>query len=290
MNFLLFIGICGFSVISLFLILSILFSAPSGRQSLAKYHVHHPNAQNQSIYSKIQLLLANWLGNLPIQKLTNKIQPILEYDNKKRSAEMYLSDIVIKTAILMIISLIGGFILPQLFLVCFIVPVIIYYDEYKQLQQLIKTKKEKLEEDLPSFIGAVLSALETDRDVIRMISNYIPYAEPELKSELKITLSDMQSGNYEKALLRLDRRIASSHLSAVVRGLIGVIHGNDEKIYLQLLSHTIRQAELTKQKQRALKSKPKFLFAAVIVLLSSLVVVFGVVIIDLMAKSNQLFG
>ena len=290
MHILFVMAICICLFVAIFFILAALCAAPSGKQTLAAYRVRHPKSKKKSLWTKIQTTMAVWIENLPIKKYTAKIEPILRYDKAQRSAEMYLANMSIKMLSLVCIGLVAGVIFPAFFIVCIAGPILVYWDEYKQLQSISQKRKENIEKDLPSFLAAVLVGLSGDRDVVGMIRNYIPYASPELKAELQTTLLDMESGSYERALLRLEQRVCSSHMSAVVRGLIGVTRGNDERTYFQLLAHTIRQAELTRQKEKALKVKPRFMFAAGMVLVSSLLVIFGVMLIDLAGKSSQLFG
>ena len=276
--------------IAVFNLLSIICSAPSGKQTLAAYKIQHSKQKQTSVFDKVQTVAAVCISKMPIKPLIDKIQPLLEYDKKHRTAEEYLAGCLLKMVFITLLGIVGGFVFPPLFLVCMIAPAAIYYDEYSQLKSLNEKKREAIEKDLPSFVSAVLVSLSSDRDIVRMILTYIPYATFELKKELQITVSDMQSGNYERALMRLDQRVCSSHMSAVVRGLIGISRGNDERTYFQLLAHSIRQAELTRQKQKALKVKPKFMIAAGILLLSCLLLIFGVLLIDLSAKSKELFG
>ena len=52
----------------------------------------------------------------------------------------------------------------------------------------------------------------------------------------------MRSGNDEAALTRLEARVGSSALSDVVRGLIGILHGEDNGVYWANLSLKFSEA------------------------------------------------
>ena len=285
--FLLCMALCS---VGIFATLSILFSAPSKQQVWATYTTKNKNKQSISFQQKIETQIAIWISRLPLDRLQNKLQPVLEYDKKNRSPEQYLANCLLKVVVLFLSGCILAVVHPAFLLVSVIAPVAVYFDEYQNLKERQQTIKENLEKDLPDFLSAVLAELSHSRDIVRMMTNYLPYAGVELKKELQTTLADMQSGNYERALMRLDQRVVSSHLSAVVRGFIGVIHGNDETTYFQLLAHTIQQAQITRQKQKALKVKPKFLLAAILVLISFLVLFMGILFVDLSIKSKELFG
>lgn len=57
-----------------------------------------------------------------------------------------------------------------------------------------------------------------------------------MREELEITVADMRSGNQEVALTRLESRVGSTMLSDVTRGLISLIHGDDNSMYWAQLS------------------------------------------------------
>ena len=60
----------------------------------------------------------------------------------------------------------------------------------------------------------------------------------------------MRSGSYEAALTRFEARFNSPLLSDIVRGLIGVLRGDNGVHYFQMLSHDMKQLELQRLKQR----------------------------------------
>lgn len=67
----------------------------------------------------------------------------------------------------------------------------------------------------------------------------------------------MRSGSYETALTRFESRLNSPMLSDIVRGLISVLRGDDAVIYFAMLSHDMKQMELQKLKQQAMKIPAK---------------------------------
>ena len=60
----------------------------------------------------------------------------------------------------------------------------------------------------------------------------------------------MRSSSYEAALTRFEARLNSPMLSDVVRGLIGVLRGDNSVVYFQMLAHDFKQIELQKLKVR----------------------------------------
>ena len=99
-----------------------------------------------------------------------------------------------------------------------------------------KNGREKIEYELPRLVFNVEKTLTHNRDVVYMLESYAPNAGPELMHELEITVADMKSGNYEGAVTRLESRVGSSMMSDVCRGLIGILRGDDNKLYWTSLS------------------------------------------------------
>ncbi len=93
---------------------------------------------------------------------------------------------------------------------------------------------------------------ECGRDAERFRMN----AGESLSGELDILIADMRSSNYEAALTRFESRINSPMLSDVVRGLIGVLRGDDSAVYFQMLSHDFKQIELQRLKAEAQRKIP----------------------------------
>lgn len=56
---------------------------------------------------------------------------------------------------------------------------------------------------------------------------FAPAANQDLTYE---QIADMKTGNYENALIHFETRIGSPMLSDVIRGLIGVLRGDDQRI------------------------------------------------------------
>ena len=83
------------------------------------------------------------------------------------------------------------------------------------------------------------------------------YKRQEFGEELGVLVADMRSSSYEAALTRFEARLNSPMLSDVVRGLIGVLRGDNSVVYFQMLAHDFKQLELQKLKSEAQKIPPK---------------------------------
>ena len=135
--------------------------------------------------------------------------------------------------------------------------VMIYYKETGKAEEVLKEKREQIEGELYRFVSTISQELKNSRDVLSMLEHYKGNAGEDFRRELDIVCADMRSGSYEAALTRFEARMNSPQLSDVVRGLIGVLRGDDGAMYFQMLTHDFKQAELQRLKAKAAKIPPK---------------------------------
>ena len=132
-----------------------------------------------------------------------------------------------------------------------------YFKEINKADAMLKEKRETIEVQLPRFVATITQELKNSRDVLTILENFKHNANEQLGIELDILTADMRSSSYESALTRFESRINSPMLSDIVRGLIGVLRGDDGAVYFQMLSHDMKQLELQKLKAEASKVPPK---------------------------------
>lgn len=153
--------------------------------------------------------------------------------------------------------------IPCIFLFPLLVPVVVvlalllYFKENQKADETLKAKREEIEGELPRMVATMEQELKASRNVIGMLERFKGNAGPALTGELDILLADMRSSNYEAALTRFEARLNSPMLSDVVRGLIGVLRGDDSTVYFQMLAHDFKQIELQRLKAQAQKIPPK---------------------------------
>ena len=175
--------------------------------------------------------------------------------------------------------------LPLLSPVVVILAVFIYFKETQKADEKLKAKREEIEGELPRMVANIEQELKASRNVIGMLERFKINADPALTGELDILLADMRSSNYEAALTRFEARLNSPMLSDVVRGLIGVLRGDDSAVYFQMLAHDFKQIELQRLKTEAQKIPPKiriFSFGMLLCfLLTYLLIIFYVAVENL---------
>ena len=80
-----------------------------------------------------------------------------------------------------------------------------------------------------------------------------------MAAELSLTLEDMKTGSQEIALRRLDGRVNSPRVSDVVRGLISVLNGDDQRAFFQNKQQQFNNDYVT-IKKKELKNRNSKLF------------------------------
>ena len=150
--------------------------------------------------------------------------------------EMFKANAIVKAGIIGIFAVPVAFIFPLLSPVILFLAFFLYRFEMKGVSKRIKAKRERIEYELPRLVSNIEKTLAHNRDVLYMLDSYAQNAGPEMKHELNITVADMKSGNYEDAIIRLESRVGSSMMSDVCRGLIGILRGDDNRMYWESLS------------------------------------------------------
>lgn len=163
------------------------------------------------------------------------------------------------------------------------------FGDLREADKRMTQKIHKIDSELPNFVSDVSEELKTDRNVVRILSGCIPNAGKELKEELEITVADMKSGPQEKALTRLETRVGSLWLNQVAEGLQTVLHGDDGRLYFQILEHDFRNDGIQQLRMRGKKLPDKMRVPAVIIMVCAILTLFAVIIIYLYGKVKAIF-
>ena len=154
----------------------------------------------------------------------------------------------------------------------------------------IKTKRDKIEYELPRLVFTIEKTLKHSRDVLNMLETYAKNAGPELQHELSITVADMRSGNYEAALTRLESRVGSSMMSDVCRGLIGILRGDDTALYWTSLSLKFNDIQRQQLRLQAQKVPRKVKRLSMCLLFCFMLIYIVVIVAQIMTSMNILFA
>ena len=211
-----------------------------------------------------------------------RMDRVLKAGGINLSPEVYQAYALTKAGAILLMIIPCVILFPLLSPVAFILAVLIYFKEIQKADEKLKEKRAEIEGELPRMVATIEQELKASRSVIGMLERYRNNAGKALKGELDILIADMRSSNYEAALTRFEARLNSPMLSDVVRGLIGVLRGDDSTVYFQMLAHDFKQLELQRLKAEAQKIPPKirvFSFIMLLCFLLTYLVIIGYVAI-----------
>ena len=181
-------------------------------------------------------------------------------------------------------------IFPLLSPIVVLLAILLYFKESRKAEEKVTERREKIEGELPRFVATVEQELGASRDVLTILENYKRHAGPDFARELDVLTADMRSSSYEAALVRFEGRLASPMLSDIVRGLIGVLRGDDGRVYFQMLSHDMKQLELQRLKAQAAKIPPKIRVYSFIMLVCFMLIYIVVILMQILTSMGGLFG
>ena len=166
---------------------------------------------------------------------------------------------------------------PLLALVVVLLAVAVYFKEIRRAEEKLSVKRDEIEAELPRFVATITQELGASRDVLSMIEHYKQNSGPVFAAELDILTADMRSGSYEAALTRFEARFNSPLLSDIVRGLIGVLRGDNGVNYFQRL------------KAKAMKIPPKIRVFSFVLLMCFLVTYLAIIIYEIIHSLGGMF-
>jgi tight adherence protein C len=204
--------------------------------------------------------------------------------------EMFKANAIVKAGIIGVFALPVAFIFPLFVPVILFLAVFLYRMETKSVSKRIRAKRERIEYELPRLVSNIEKTLAHNRDVLYMLESYAQNAGPELKHELEITVADMKSGNYEGAITRLESRVGSSMMSDVCRGLIGILRGDDNRMYWASLSLKFNDTARQQLRLKAQKVPRKVKRLSMCLLLCFMLIYIVVILEQIMTSLGVLFS
>ena len=246
---------------------------------------------------KQQGIRSEKLFDVYITRLAGKLAPLIHLDKLKRdklqtvlaianiplSPEVYLLKAHITAGLVALCALPLLPILPLFVPILIGLAVALWFSTYYSAFDYVKKRRKLMEAEIPRFALTIAQNLENDRDVLKILSSYRRMAGKDFAQELDQTVADMKTGNYENALLRFESRVGSTLLSDVVRGLIGTLRGDDQRMYFRMICFDMRQIEQNNLKKEAAK-RPKQIQRY------SMMMLFCIVIIYLVVLSTEVLG
>ena len=237
-------------------------------------------------------------------KVSSKIAPYVRLDKMKRASlertlkiagnsltpECYVAKAWVIAGTVALCAVPMAFLIPLMVPVLIGVAVALWFSTYYTAFDYVKKRRKRMEKEIPRFALSIGQSLENDRDVLKILTSYRRIAGKEFGAELDQTIADMKTGNYEQALLHFEARVDSPLLSDVTRGLIGVLRGDDQRMYFQMITFDMRQIEQNDLKKEAAK-RPRLIQRYSMMMLLCIIMIYMVVLcVEVFDSLGVFFG
>ena len=237
-------------------------------------------------------------------KVSSKIAPYVRLDKMKRASlertlkiagnsltpECYVAKAWVIAGTVALCAVPMAFLIPLMVPVLIGLAVALWFSTYYTAFDYVKKRRKRMEKEIPRFALSIGQSLENDRDVLKILTSYRRIAGKEFGAELDQTIADMKTGNYEQALLHLEARVDSPLLSDVTRGLIGVLRGDDQRMYFQMITFDMRQIEQNDLKKEAAK-RPRLIQRYSMMMLLCIIMIYMVVLcVEVFDSLGVFFG
>lgn len=163
-----------------------------------------------------------------------------------------------------------------------------YFKMLNEADEIIRKKTELIEPELALFASTVQKQLSSTTDIIKIFESYRKVCGDAFRHEIDVTIADMKTGSYEPALLNLDNRVRSDALSQIIRGLLSVLKGDDQRMYFDMLVHDLANAERERLKRISLKRPSKLNSASALVLICFVVILVYIIGYQIVAEISDL--
>lgn len=219
----------------------------------------------------------------------SRMANILKATGFSMTPEVYTAYAITKAGAILLGVIPCLILLPLVTPILVILAVLTYFKENRKADEQLKVKRDQIEGELPRFVATVEQTLKSSRDVLAMLENYKKNAGPAFVRELDVLTADMRSSSYEAGLTRFEARLNSPMLSDVVRGLVGVLRGDDSAVYFQMLAHDFKALELQRLKGQAQKIPPKIRVFSFVMLMCFLLTYMAIIAVQILTSLGNMF-
>lgn len=238
--------------------------------------------------TKIARLLAPYLKLDKLKR--NKLQRALDIVGLELSPEVYTARAWVRAGSVGLCALLMAPLMPLAVPILIGLAVALWFSTYYSVFDFVKKRRKLIESEIPRFALTIGQNLENDRDVLKILTSYRRVAGKDFGAELDQTIADMKTGNYENALIHFETRIGSPMLSDVIRGLIGVLRGDDQRMYFKMICFDMRQIEQNNLKKEAAKRPKKIQRYSMMMLICIMIIYLVVLCTEVLASLGAFFG
>lgn len=219
----------------------------------------------------------------------SRMANVLKASGIGMTPEVYMAYAYVKAGSILLLIIPSLYLFPFLAVLLLLLSIMVYFKESRRAEEALKEKREKIEGELYRFVSTLTQELGNSRNVLAILEHYKENAGTEFRQELDIVCADMRSSNYEAALTRFEARLNSPQLSDIVRGLVGVLRGDDGVVYFQMLTHDFKQMELQRLKAKAAKIPPKIRVFSFVMLMCFLITYFVILGVEIIKSMSSMF-
>lgn len=228
---------------------------------------------------------------LRLDKLNrSRLQAALAIAGLELTPEVYAARAWVTASAVGLCAVPMAFLMPLLSPVLLGLAVALWFSTYYAAFDFVRKRRKLIEAEIPRFALAIGQNLENGRDVLKILASYRRVAGRDFGAELDQTIADMKTGNYENALLRFETRIGSPMLSDIVRGLVGVLRGDDQRMYFKMICFDMRQIEQNNLKKEAAKRPRKIQRYSMMMLVCIMIIYLVVLCTEVMSSLGVFFG
>jgi len=238
--------------------------------------------------TKTAMLLA---PSLKLDRLKrNKLQSALNIAGLELTPELYTAKAWVTAGAVAVCSVPMILVMPLLVPILLGLAVALWFSTYYAVFDFVKKRQKIIEAEIPRFALTIGQHLENNRDVLKLLTSYRRVAGKDFGAELDQTIADMKTGNYENAIIRFETRIGSPMLSDVIRGLIGVLRGDDQRMYFKMICFDMRQIEQNTLKKEAAKRPKKIQRYSMMMLFCIMIIYLVVLCTEVLSSLGAFFG
>ena len=244
--------------------------------------------RERSLVKALEALILGWALKLaPLIRMDEykyrRLESKLTAAGLDMTPQVYTAYSILKPCLILLGIIPCLLILPILSPLIVVLAVLTWFKESRRADELVKARMELIEGELPRFVATI------HQDVLRILENYKKHAGPDFGRELDVLTADMRSSSYEAALIRFEARMGSAIISDIARGLIGILRGDDGRMYFQMLSHDLKALELQRLKAKAAKIPPKIRVFSFIMLMCFMMTYIVIIVYQIVNSLGSLF-
>ena len=234
--------------------------------------------RERSLVKALEALILGWALKLaPLIRMDEykyrRLESKLTAAGLDMTPQVYTAYSILKPCLILLGIIPCLLILPILSPLIVVLAVLTWFKESRRADELVKARMELIEGELPRFVATIHQELAASRDVLRILENYKKHAGSDFGRELDVLTADMRS----------------AIISDIVRGLIGILRGDDGRMYFQMLSHDLKALELQRLKAKAAKIPPKIRVFSFIMLMCFMMTYIVIIVYQIVNSLGSLF-